>query len=113
MCDLFGKPGLDLTLEEIILHFENMIRMLKENRNYNVLLFSEFPENEILYIKEDVGAIVVKSDFPSIAFAINEQRMVSAFWDYLNDVKKARKEDTIRNLEEITDNLKKLNRKQN
>ena len=110
MCDLLGKPGLDLTREEIILHIENMIRMLKENRNYHVLLFSEFPENEIVYVKEDVGVIVVKSDFPSIAFAISEQRMVSAFWDYLNDVKKIKKEETIAALEEIAEDLKKLNR---
>ena len=107
MCDLFHRPGLSYTLNEMIEHLEMMIEKLKNNKNYNVILSSVIPRNEIVYVKEDVGTILVKSDFPSIAFAISEQRMVYAFWDYLNQVKKAKKEEVIKQLELFVEQLKK------
>ena len=107
MCDLFDKPGLYYTTDEFKDHLDNIITLLKENKNYHVILSSAVPQNEIVYVKEDTSAIVVKSDFPSIAFSITEPRMVAAFWDYLTETQgMARtKQDSIRQLEKLKDRL--------
>ncbi|HRW11848.1 MAG TPA: hypothetical protein P5549_01850, partial [Syntrophomonas sp.] len=36
-----------------------------------------------LYVKEELGAIIIKTTPPYIIFAINESNLTAAFWDYL------------------------------
>ena len=110
MCDLFDKPGLFYETDEFIEHLENVIKCLKSNDNYNVILSSMTPEDEVIHIKEDTGIILVKTKIPTIAFAINEQRMVSAFWNYLYDAieRNNSKEKAIKALEAYIENLKNM-----
>ena len=89
MCDLFDKPGLYYTAGEFIAHLQSVVEKLQQYENYHVVLSSALPQNEIIYVKEDTGVILVKSDEPTIAFAISEQRMISAFWDYLSELNTA------------------------
>lgn len=108
MCDLFEKSGLFYTAEEFAAHLDSVIEKLKNNPGYQVILSSAIPANEIVFVKEDTGVILVKSDFPSIAFAISEQRMVSAFWDYLEAIRENanRKPEMIQQLETLRDQLR-------
>ena len=87
MCDLLDKPGLFYTVDEFKAHIENVILSLKTYENYHVVLSDAIPANQLVYVKEGVGVILVKSDFPNIAFTMSEQRMISAFWDYLEEIK--------------------------
>ena len=99
MCDLFDKPGLAYTPAEFAAHLENVIDRLENNAGYEVSLTPSVPTNELIYAKEDMGVILVKSDAPSIAFATDEPRVVSAFWEYLNEMKApGKKEKTIEQL---------------
>ena len=85
-----------------------MLEKLKLYDDYDVLLSDAIPANELVYVKEDAGVILVKSDLPSIAFAISEQRMVAAFWDYLSGLAEMgpRKEKVIARLEKYLQTLK-------
>lgn len=37
----------------------------------------------VLYVKEDIGVIMAKTDAPMSAFIFNDPRMIHAFRDYL------------------------------
>jgi len=37
----------------------------------------------MVYVKEDLGAVVAKSSMTPIAFALNESNLTAGFWDYL------------------------------
>ena len=107
MCDIFDKPGLFYTPEEFKLHIDSVIEKLRENENYNVVLSSAIPDNEIVYVKDSFETILVKNDVPSAAFVIDEQRMIAAFWEYLSLIKEKgkSKDKTLAELEKLRDSL--------
>lgn len=92
-------------------HLENIVSLLKHHPKYNVVLLEHTDNDLSIYIKENVGLFVMKYSIPSITFAINEQGMTSAFWNYLSlqlrqtSAEKAGKENTIRTINEY---IKKL-----
>lgn len=49
---------------------------------------NDLPRNLLLHVKDSVGAVIAKSDRPTIAFMIGERIMVNSLWTYL--CKKAR-----------------------
>jgi hypothetical protein len=75
------------TRDELILHLENMVMLLKTYPNYHVYI-DTMNKNEgfMLYAKEDVGVIIAKTSAPAITFAINESNMTVSFWDYLDGI---------------------------
>ncbi len=101
---LFYHPG------EYRLHLENIIQFLLKYDNYQVSISKDMKDDGYrLYVKEDLGAIVVKTTNPQIVFAINESNMVAAFWDYLRivfDENKPNRNDVIRMLRQYVDELK-------
>lgn len=106
MCDLFDEPTLCYTLEEYKLHLENVLKLLKRNENYNVVISDKVPENVLIYAKEDIGVIVAKIGPPSNVFGISEQSMTAAFWEYLQRMKsKTKKEKTIQVLNDYLESL--------
>lgn len=107
VCDLYNKPGLMYTLDEFVDHLKAIVYNLKCYDNYNVYINGAIPENELVFIKEDLGVILVKSDIPTIAFSINEQRMISAFWNYMVEIieRETPKEKTIKELEKLIEKL--------
>lgn len=85
--DSLPKQDVFYTRDELILHLENMIMLLKTYPNYHVYI-DTMNKNEgfMLYAKEDVGVIIAKTSAPAITFAINESNMTASFWDYLNGI---------------------------
>lgn len=102
--------GLFYSPEEYRLHLENIIQLLLKYDNYQVNIRKDIKDDGYrLYVKEDLGAIVVKTTNPQIAFAINESNMAAAFWDYLKimfDENKPNRNDVITMLRRTADELK-------
>ncbi len=68
------------------LHLENIVRLLKEYKNYKVYInTSEKDDGYSLYIKEDFGAIVAKNSTPSVILTIKESNLNAAFLDHFNN----------------------------
>lgn len=92
-------------------HLENIVSLLKHHENYNVVLLDNSDNDLSIYIKENVGLFVLKYSIPSITFAINEQGMTSAFWNYMHlqlrqvTPDKSGKDNTIK---AINDYIKKM-----
>ncbi|HOJ12307.1 MAG TPA: transcriptional regulator [Clostridiales bacterium] len=85
--DMFSETQLFYTIEEFISHLENIIRLLKEYKNFYVSLKTDYSiSGFMLYVKEDVGVLVAKSSMPTVMFAINESNLTAAFWDYLEPI---------------------------
>ena len=85
------------------------LTFLNKYENYHVLLDNTIRnDGYILYVKEDLGAIVVKMGAPSVIFVINESNMTAAFWDYMdskiNNLTKS-KEKVIKELQLVIDKL--------
>jgi hypothetical protein len=83
--DSLPRQDVFYTRDELILHLENMVMLLKTYPNYHVYI-DTMNKNEgfMLYAKEDVGVIVAKTSAPAITFAINQSNMTASFWDYLH-----------------------------
>ena len=80
------------TPEEFILHLENIVSLLNVYKNFHIcLVTSDKDSGYMLYVREDLGAIVAKASAPPVVIAINEDNMTAAFWDFLKNtiVKKA------------------------
>lgn len=83
--DSLPRQDVFYTRDELILHLETMVMLLKTYPNYHVYI-DTMNKNEgfMLYAKEDVGVIVAKTSAPAITFAINQSNMTASFWDYLH-----------------------------
>ena len=89
--DVFFSPASELifgenfayTKEQYLLHIDHLKQMEKQYENLKVCFVNEIADNTLLYIKENTGIFMAKTNAPKIAFVINEQTMVSAFWDYM------------------------------
>ncbi len=106
--DLLSPVQLSYTAEEYRRHLQNVIHLLETYDNYSVYLSnSKNLEGIIVYVREDVGVLVVKNSLPPVVFAINQNNMISAFWDYLylilsNESRRASsRSNTIARLKEI------------
>lgn len=86
MWDLFGTDRLTYTPEEFAAHLREVVNRLRTCSNYRVVLSREIPLNEIIYVKENLGAMVVRAASPSVVFGISEQRLTSAIWDDLSRI---------------------------
>ncbi len=75
------------TVDEYILHLENIIRLLNKYKNFHVHLTTETTDDRyMVYAKEELGAIVAKTSVSHVALAINENNMTAAFWDFLKNI---------------------------
>ena len=92
--DFLGAPGLCYTSWELEAHWDNIQRLASENKNYRYVLNKTVPPNLLLYVRESLGALMIKSDAPNAAFIISEMNIVNAFGDYLEVKAKASRTDT-------------------
>lgn len=70
---------------EYYLHLQNILHLLKTYENYHVHLIGRTHlEGSMVCVKEDVGVLVGRTSLPTVIFAINENNMTAAFWDYMN-----------------------------
>lgn len=90
---------------------ENIISLLNQYENYHLILIDDQTDDLTIYVKENVGLIIMKYTYPPISFAINESIMTKAFWDYLSLIKptkewnKDSKKKTIQKLQEYINGL--------
>ena len=83
--DMLNESLLFYTPGEYSQHLQNIIRLLKTYDNYHVHLTSDnHLDGSMIYVREDLGVLFGKTLPPSFIFAINENKMTNAFWDYMN-----------------------------
>lgn len=73
--------------EEYLIHLEHLKKMQKQYKNLNIEFYNDLKSNILLYVKEEIGVVMVKTDIPRSVFIITEQIMIHAFWDYLSKYK--------------------------
>lgn len=103
------------TMDEYILHLENVLDLLKGNENYHVHLIPEETSEYMVFVKEEIGAIVAKTSAPPIVLVIKETNLVSAFWDFLNNMiseKEERHPDNDSSAKKLQAYIKKLKESQ-
>ncbi|HHX13647.1 MAG TPA: transcriptional regulator [Clostridiales bacterium] len=82
--DMLGGKEANYTLEEYILHLENIQQLMNTYPNFNVCLTKKPLESRyMVYVKENLGAIIAKTSAPSVVLAFNESNLTAGFWDYL------------------------------
>ncbi|MEA4895541.1 MAG: transcriptional regulator [Oscillospiraceae bacterium] len=85
-CDMLADSDVFYTAEEYARHLENLLLLLRKHENFHVKLAGgSIEESYMLYVKDDVGAIVTKTAKPHVILAIGENNMTAAFWDYLKN----------------------------
>jgi len=85
--DMLNEQSAYYTLEEYILHLENICNLLDNYQSFNVHLTEEPIESRYtVYVKENLGAIIAKTSAPSVALAFNESNLTAGFWDYLKSL---------------------------
>ncbi|WP_312832788.1 hypothetical protein [Sedimentibacter saalensis] len=73
--------------EEYIVHLEHLVYLLNTYDNFHVKLIDGMPEsNYMVYVKEELGAIVAKTSTPPVILAVNETNLTAAFWDYMRNI---------------------------
>lgn len=83
--DMLNDTPLFYSPDEYLKHLKNIIKLLKANENYLVIISpKKLLAGSMVYVKEDVGVLVGKTALPSTIFAINESNMTAAFWDYMH-----------------------------
>ncbi len=83
----FGK--ISYTTEQYLAHVENLKKLEERYENLSVRYCRDWKFNAVLYVKEEVGTVLVNTKEPKSAFIIREEYMVNAFWDYLHNRKKS------------------------
>ncbi len=105
--DLFCGKELYYSIGDLKAHLQNVLKELKNNNKYRVILKKERLKNACLYVMDGVGAIVYSNLFPSVVFSFTQRFMADAFCEYLKrEVGVATsREQMIRDLEEYILNI--------
>lgn len=82
----FSNFNLSYTKQQYLLHIEHLRKMEKQYENLVLHFIKEFSDNTFLYVKEEVGVIMAKTNNPKTAFIISEKTMINAFWDYMRSL---------------------------
>ena len=108
--NLFGLGDIYYTREEYQRHLQYVIQLMEQTDQYQVCL-SEGGEDEnkpfLIYAKEDLGVMVIRSGKPFAAFALNEGNMTAAFWDYLRN----KRAECRMNRQEVLEYLKEFGKR--
>lgn len=80
---LLVREGSAYSREQYLAHIEHLLVLERSYANLKVRFREDIPDNMLLYVKDEVGVIMVKTDEPATAFAIHDRNMTNAFWDYL------------------------------
>jgi len=83
MAELFHGEGLTLTQEQYLACYDRLMKLEKQYENLSVSVRSDLAQNMLLYVKEDAGVVMAKTDAPMTAFVISERNMINALWDYM------------------------------
>lgn len=81
--DYFDLPSAYYLKEDYFSHLEQILYLLETRPNYHVYLSkNQLDHHFSLYVKENAGAIIAKSGPSSAVFALSENYLTGAFWDY-------------------------------
>lgn len=83
---IVGAVACPYTEEEYRAHRKSTKAFAKQHRNFRVRELGELPSNLLLLVKEYHGVIMIKTDDPLTAFYFTQPNMVSAFWNYLQNL---------------------------
>jgi hypothetical protein len=72
-----------VTAAELKLHLKNVMRLIKREHTYKVVLSNQIPGNIILNVKEHTGAHLMSALSPTMDFEIHETNMTAAMWEYV------------------------------
>ena len=59
--------------------------MEKKYKNLTVKFSGKVENNTMLYVKEDAGVFMAKTDAPITVFTISERNMIGDFWDFMKN----------------------------
>lgn len=83
MADMVSQRDCTYTRSEYLAHLEHLRHLENQYGNLMVIERNDLPRNLLLYVKDSAGAMIAKSDRPTIAFMIGERIMVNPLWTYL------------------------------
>ena len=81
--DFFDCEQEHVTAAELKLHLKNVMRLIKREHAYKVVLSNQIPGNIILNVKEHTGAHLMSALSPTMDFEIHETNMTAAMWEYV------------------------------
>ncbi len=84
LADLFALGDLRYSREQYLEHIEHLRRLEQEHAKLKVSFRRDVSDNMLLYVKDEAGVIMAKTDAPTTAFVIQDKNMTNAFWDYLS-----------------------------
>ena len=84
MAELMETGGYAYTEEQYLSHYERLMKFADRYENLQVCVRDDLAPNMLLYVKEDTGVVMAKTDAPRSAFVIHERNMINAFWDYIS-----------------------------
>lgn len=84
LSEVLSQSDLFYSKEQYRKHLEHLIRMQKQYKNLKVEFRNDLKFNMMLFVKEEIGVVMAKTDAPKFAFVMNEPSMINAFWDYLS-----------------------------
>lgn len=83
MTELFAPGDFSYAREDYLEHCENLRRMAKAHEGLSLRFRADLDANMLIYVKQDVGVLMAKTDAPAEACITGEKNMTNAFWDYL------------------------------
>ena len=81
----FSGGSISYTREQYLAHIAGLKQMEREYENLKLCFVSGLADNMILYVKENTGVVMTKTDAPGTAFVIDERNLVNAFRDYIEN----------------------------
>ena len=81
--NLLDAPGVQLSARDLADHLSGVIRLLRRESSYRVVLSSEVPPNVIVQVREGEGVRFACCGPSSILFELSEPNLTAAFYDYL------------------------------
>lgn len=83
MAELLALRGFVFSQSQYTAQLDRLTQLAAQYDNLTVAYRSDVPPGLLLYVKEDAGAVLAKSNAPMSAFVIGERNMTCAFWDYM------------------------------
>lgn len=82
--DIFGS-NIALSKEQYEMAIARLKLLEKRYEKLTVKFSANINENTLIYVKEDSGVIMTKTNSPTSAFVISEHNMINAFTDYMKN----------------------------
>ncbi|MDY3052827.1 MAG: hypothetical protein SOR89_06635 [Ndongobacter sp.] len=83
LADIFEIADLSYSHEQYRAHIDHLLKLGKRYKNLKIIFRTDISDKMLLYVKDDAGVIMAKTDKPATAFVIHDRNMTNAFWDYL------------------------------